>query len=123
MKLKNLFVIHAVVALVNGAGLIAAPGPYLGLFGVSVSGADALLVARLLGAALLTYCFVAWLARDADDSVARQAIVLGFFLTAVIGFVIVLIAQLSGVLNALGWLVVAIYLWFDRFRVWSLLLR
>ncbi|NIV32089.1 MAG: hypothetical protein GWN58_22190, partial [Anaerolineae bacterium] len=56
------------------------------------------------------YCFVAWFARDAEDSAARRAIVLGFFLTGIIGFIVALLGQLSGVMNTLGWLVVGLYL-------------
>lgn len=110
MKIKNLFVIHSIVALVNGGGNLLFPKLYLSLYGITVTNPADIFIAQLLGAGLLTYCFVAWFARDAENSTARRAIVLSFFLTLAIGFVIALMAQLSGVMNVLGWMVVGLYL-------------
>ena len=82
----------------------------MSLYGVSLADPSAVFVAQLFGAGLLIYCFVAWFARDAEDSTARRAIVLGFFITGIIGFIVSLLGQLSGVMNTLGWLVVGLYL-------------
>jgi hypothetical protein len=107
--LKHLFTLHGVIALVNGAVIVVVPELYMSIFGITIESPDAILISRLLGAALLTYGFVAWLARDAGPSDARQAIVLGFFISIAIGFIITLVAQLSGVMNTLGWALVALY--------------
>ena len=110
MKLKHLFIVHSVVALFHGGGFVLAPKQFMSLYGVSLADPEATLIARLFGAALLIYCFVAWFARDAEDSAARRAIVLGFFITGIIGSIVSLLGQLSGVMNTLGWLVVGLYL-------------
>ena len=110
MNLKNLFTVHAVVALINGGGSLLIPKSFLSLYGISLADQNAVFIAQLLGAALLTYCFVAWFARNAEDSTARRAIVLGFFSSAMIGFIIALTGQLSSVMNSLGWMVVGLYL-------------
>ncbi len=110
MKLKHLFIVHSVVALLHGGGFVLAPKLFMSLYGVSLADPEATFVARLFGAALLIYCFVAWLARDAEESAARRAIVLGFFLSGIVGFIVSLQGQLSGVMNAFGWLVVGLYL-------------
>jgi hypothetical protein len=110
VKLKHLFIVHSIVALIHGGGFVLVPKALMSLYGVSLADTSATYVARLFGAALLIYCFVAWFARNAQDSEARQAITLGFFLTGIIGFVVSLVGQLSGVMNALGWLVVGLYL-------------
>lgn len=110
MKLKQLFVVHSVVALLHGGGFVLAPELLMSLYGISLADPAAVFVARLFGAALLIYCFVAWLARDAEDSAARRAIVLGFFMTGIVAFIVALQGQLSGVMNSLGWLVVGLYL-------------
>lgn len=107
--LKHLFTLHAVIALANGAIIVVVPVLYMSIFGVTIEGPDAIFISRLLGAALLTYGFVGWLARDAGPSDARRAIVLGFFISIAIGFIIVLAAQLTGVMNTLGWALVALY--------------
>ena len=107
--LKHLFTLHGVIALVNGAFIVVVPALYMSIFGITIESPDTIFISRLLGAALLTYGFVAWLARDAGPSDARQAIVLGFFISIAIGFVITLVAQLTGVMNTLGWALVALY--------------
>lgn len=110
MKLKNLFIFHSVVALVNGGSLVLAPKFYLGIYGISLSSDTEIFLAQLLGAALLTYCIVSWYAKDAEASVARSAIVIGFFTTLTIGSIIALMGQLSGLMNGLGWGIVVLYI-------------
>ena len=109
MKLKNLFIVDSVVALFNGVGLVVAPKLYLSVYGISLSDQATIFISRLLGAGLLAYCVVAWFARKAEASDARRAIVLGFFITLTIGFIIALMGQLSGVMNVLGWVIVGLY--------------
>ena len=53
-----------------------------------------------------------WFARDAGESKARRGIVIALFVGDVLGFIVALLGQLSGVLNALGWSTVALYLLF-----------
>jgi len=109
MTLRNFFIVKAVITVCFGAGFVLAPAPLLSLYGVTVSAAG-ILLARLLGAALLGYAVVAWSARNAEDSKARRGIVLGEFIHCAIGFIVTLLAQLSGIFNPLGWSIVAIYL-------------
>jgi hypothetical protein len=45
-------------------------------------------------------------------SIARLAIIRALFVYDAIGVVVTLMALFAGILNALGWLVVAIYLFF-----------
>jgi hypothetical protein len=110
MKLKTLFTLHAVIALANGIAFLIVPVQYLGLFGIALSDPGMIVISRLFATALLAFGFVDWFARDAGPSRARDAIVLGFFLSIAPGFVVVLIGQLSGLMNPLGWALVALYL-------------
>lgn len=109
MTLGNLFVVNAVISLVFGVASVLAPALLLSTYGITLSPAG-ILVARLLGATFLGICVLTWFARDAADSVARQAIVLGLFVENAIGFIVALLGQLAGVPNAFGWSIVAIYL-------------
>jgi hypothetical protein len=67
---------------------------------------------REYGAALIGALLLNWYARNAGESQARRAIILDLFVYDAIGFVVTLIAQLSGLFNLLGWAIVAIYLFF-----------
>ena len=109
MKLKNLFILNAVLALVFGLSFVLIPVQALSLYGVTVD-APLKFVGQLYGGALLAFCVTTWLARNATDSIARSAIILGMLIGNVFGFVVSLINQLGGVANALGWSTVVIYL-------------
>jgi len=108
MKLKTLFIITAIIAVVFGIVFAIIPTNVYSLYGIE---ADAVLnyMGQLLGATLIAIGLIAWQSRNAADSDARKAIILSFFIADGIGFVIALIGQLNNVVNALGWSTVAIY--------------
>lgn len=108
MKLSVFLTIVAVVAFIFGILCILIPGALLSLYGISLS-AGGQVVARLFGAALLGYSVLTWSARKAEDSEARKAIIFALFVGETLGFVVALIAQLAGAVNALGWSTVVIY--------------
>ena len=109
MKINTLMVINAIVAVVFGAGFILAPGQVVSLYGVEDTAALKYTV-QLLGAAFLGFAVLTWSARNSPESEARGAIVLALFIADGVGFVLALVGQLGNVVNALGWLTVAIYL-------------
>ena len=111
MNFKTLMVIKAIVCLGFGPLLLFVPGPLLTLLGSSY-GPGAAITAREYGAALLGNLMLTWFARNAEESVARQAIILDLFVYDAVGFVAMLMIQLSGGLNLLGWGIVGIYLFF-----------
>ncbi len=108
MTLRAFLTIHSIVAGVYGVLFVAMPAALLPLYGGDPS-ETAVLMGRYFGSALLTFAAVLWLARASGDSPARRAVVLGFFVGLVAGFLVALHAQLSGVVNALGWTTVAVY--------------
>lgn len=109
MKLSTLFTVHAIVALLFGFGFVFAPAATLAPYGVTVN-EGGILISRLLGAAFFGFSMISWFARNSEESTARQAIVLGYFLGFSVGFAASLFGQLSNVGNALGWSTVGIYL-------------
>ena len=111
MKFKTVMIIKAIVCLGFGLVLVFTPKWLLNLLGTSY-GSGAALTARVYGAALIGALFLTWLARNAEDSIARRAIIWDLFVYDAIGFVVTLILLLSGGLNALGWVIVAVYLFF-----------
>ena len=111
MKFKTLMIIKAIVCLGFGPLLLFLPGRLLNLLGTSFC-PGAALTAREYGAALIGNLLLTWLARNADDSIARRAIIWNLFIYDAIGFVVTLTIQLSGGLNVLGWGIVAVYLFF-----------
>jgi len=111
MGLKTLMIIKAIVCLIFGILLLFVPGPLLGILG-STYGPGAAITAREYGAALIGILFLTWIARNAEDSTARKAIITALFVYDAVAFIAMLILQLSGAMNVLGWGVVFIYLFF-----------
>lgn len=111
MKFNVLMLIKAAVCLVLGSLILVVPDFVYSIFGTTL-GPGGVFAAREYGASLFGNLMVAWFARNAVESVARRALILGLCVYDALGFVVTLIAQLNGTLNALGWLVVALYLFF-----------
>ena len=109
MKLSTMFIIYAAISAIFGLAFVFVPETSLALYGITL-GPGGILIARLFGAALLEFALLSWLARNAGDSEARKAIILAVFIGEAVGFIVVLLGQLSGEVNALGWSTVAIYL-------------
>jgi hypothetical protein len=102
-------VINAFICIIFGVTFVIIPWQVIALYGIEPNPALNY-VGQLFGAALITFAILSWAARNAAESEARSAIVRAFFIGDGIGFIVSLIAQLSGVVNALGWSTVAIYL-------------
>lgn len=109
MKLSTLLVVAAVIGAVFGIAFVVATGPLLSIYGITLDKAGTL-VAQLFGSLLIGLATLNWFARNVTDPEARQAIVLGNLAGDVVGFVVILLGQLAGIANALGWSNVAIYL-------------
>jgi hypothetical protein len=111
MKLKTLMIIKAVVCLTLGVPILVVPVFLYSLFGASLN-PGGVFAARQYGASLMGNLMLTWFAREAAKSEARRAIILGLCLYDAIGFVVTLIALMSGVLGPLGWFAAALYLFF-----------
>ena len=110
MKLSTLMATKAVIIVVFGIGFILMPTTIMSVYGVALNPGGAAMT-QLLGASFIVLSILLWFARNAPSSdVALRAIVLGVFIGDTIGFIVALLAQLSGIFNALGWMTVALYL-------------
>lgn len=115
MKFRTLLVTKALVCLVFGVFLLAAPSVLFNILGGSL-GAAGRFAAREYGAAMIGTLFLTWLAKDVGALNAKRAILLDLLVYDGIGVIITVAAVLTGVLNALGWGIVAVYL---LFAAWS----
>ncbi len=109
MKFKTLMIIKAVVCLVFGLGLMFLPDFIYGILGTSLTDGGRF-AAREYASAMLGLMLITWFGRNAVASDIRLAVILGLCVYDAIGFVVTTIVVLTGVLNALGWLIAALYL-------------
>ena len=109
MKLKTLLIIKAVTCLCLGIPILIVPNFIYSIFGASLA-AGGVFAAREYGASMMGNLMLTWFAKDSQESEARWAIILALFVYDAFGFVVTLLAIISGALNPLAWLVVALYL-------------
>ena len=109
MKLSSLLVFNTIVALPFGLGFLLAPGVMANLYGVSTDPA-ANLIGQFFGVSLIAIGLLCWFARYVSDADAQRAIIQALLIADVLGLIVAVMGMVSGVLNALGWLTVALYL-------------
>ena len=102
-------VAYSILTAVFGLGFVLIPGQILPIYGVEPN-ASLIFLANLFGAVLLSLALLAWLSRKFNDSEARRVIILALLIGEALGLVLAFIGQINGILNALGWFIVLIYL-------------
>lgn len=108
MKLGSFLAIKAVISLVFGLLFALLPAVAMSLYGVQLDAAG-IVMARYFGACLIGIGLICWLNRSGDAQLL-QNITLSLCIADTIGFIVALMAQLSGLINALGWINVIIWL-------------
>jgi len=107
MKLSSFFVVKAIICFLFGIGFIVVPTTVGGWFGITLD-PDGVLMARFFAAFLIGIGLILCLCRKADWNLLKN-ITLSLFVADTIGFIAALVGQLAGVMNALGWIIVAIW--------------
>lgn len=108
MKLSNFLVVKAVISLIFGILFVLVPAAAMSMYGATLDSAGSVM-ARFFGACLIGIGLICWLYRNADHN-AIQGVTFSLFIADTIGFIVALLAQLSGQMNALGWVNVIIWL-------------
>ncbi|HET6845678.1 MAG TPA: hypothetical protein VFH29_02530 [Anaerolineales bacterium] len=112
MKLNFWMIAKALVEAFFGIGFVLAPGLVGAMFGLRLD-AGAAVIARLCGAVFISSSIVLLLARnESPHNPILRALVIGAAVSNGIGFIATLMASISGVWNALGWMPVALNLAF-----------
>ena len=110
MKIRTLFLVDAIISVLLALGLLLGAPTVLKFLGLS-GGKTELLLAQVIGAALVALGGLAWFGRDAEDPTAIQAITTSLLLFSGIGFVVILLGLLAQVTRAGGaWLLDVVFL-------------
>ena len=110
MKLSNFLTVKAAVATFFGIAFVLAPAALMSIYGLALDAAGAF-VAQMAGVSLLGIGLICWFSKNADWQ-ALAGITLALFIADGIGFVVLLMGQLSELSNPLGWTTVILYLLF-----------
>jgi hypothetical protein len=109
--MNALFLTAMVIEGVFALGFLAVPARMLGPFGVTLD-VSAAVFARLLGSALLGYVVLLGYGRRSDKAEFRTAVCRGLFIYYFASTLILGWAQGAGLMNPLGWIIVALHLAF-----------
>jgi hypothetical protein len=110
MKVRTLYLLDAVVSLLLALGFLLGPATLLKFFGLT-TGKTELLLAQIIGAALVGFGVLAWFGKDLADPQASQGTVGSMLVFNIIGFIVSLLAVLSQVTRTgSAWLIVILFL-------------
>ena len=110
MKVKLFLAIAAVIAALYGIAFLLIPGVALAFYGDATPNASSILSIRFYGASLLSVGLVVWFVRETSDWTALRGLLLGLSIGNVVGVVVSIWGTVTGIMNAMGWSVVLIYL-------------
>ena len=105
MSYKLLFVLNAVVVVAFGLLLLIVPATGLAQFDMTVRGQE-VLMARVIGAALVSLGLLLWFAKDTDEAAQKN-----FGMAALAGTVLSLIVTIIGIatlVKGFGWVAVVV---------------
>ena len=118
--MNKLFKVALIVEAIFGIGFVIVPGAMLGPLGVTLN-AIATSFVRLFGSALISFSILLWFAYKSDKSEFKKGVAYSMFAYFLLSTALLLIALLTGLMNALGWSVIGIHLvllvWFGYFIV------
>jgi hypothetical protein len=104
----SVFLIQAPIAIGFAIPLVLVPADFLWLYGAQPD-ASTVLLARLVGAALAAFAAMGWLAREAPEGPAVDALCCGLAIASGVGLLAALYHQLTDArVSALGWSTVAL---------------
>ena len=110
MKLSTFLMVKAIICIVFGIGFAVIPTTVGSIYAITPD-PDGLIMTRFFGAAFLGIGLILWLCRDADWNTLK-GVTLSLCIADTLGFIVALLGQLSGNVNAVGWLNVALWLLF-----------
>ncbi len=109
--MKKLFTTTLVVEAIFGLGFLTIPGFMFGTFGVTPN-EFAISLARMFGSALLGFVVLLWKGRGSDNQELKEAILASMFIYWLLSTLLLLLTQLSGIFNIMGWGVVVLHFGF-----------
>ena len=101
--------VHAFVSLGFGIGDGLIPALSASWVGITLDQVG-VYIARSFAAGFFGIGLVCWFLRDAEECKLQQDIILSFFVADAAALIAALLAQLSRLMNSLGWFLVAVWL-------------
>ena len=109
--MTTLFTVTLIVELLFAIGFIVAPGPLFSTFGVTTDAFSSALI-RMFGSALLGFVVLLWHGRSSTSAEVHRTVLWSMFTYWLISSILMVVAQLGGVFNSMGWATVGLHVGF-----------
>lgn len=108
MSLRRYLGLAGILTILGGFPFVFFPVEAIGFYGLKTDHAG-ILITRYFGAAFVSVGVLLWFVRDAIDPDEHRFILFPLMLCGLIGALISLIGQLSGLMNGWGWVAVGLF--------------
>lgn len=112
--MKTLFLVYMIVEAIFGIGFLCAPGLLMSPMGVTLDETSTTF-ARLLGTLILSIPVLLFFARKSSGTEFKKGVVYSVFIYLLLSTILLLISQLNGLMNSMGWGIVILHL---AFMIW-----
>jgi hypothetical protein len=118
--MKTLFLVYLVVEVIFGIGFLFVPGLMMDPMGVTLDETSTTF-ARLFGSLIISIPVLLFFVRKSTSTEFRRGVVYCIFTYLLLSTIILLITQLKGLMNSMGWSIVIIHfvfmVWFGYYLI------
>lgn len=109
MKIRNWIIFKAWVDMVTGLGFLLFPTQAIIIWGAETD-PTAVAMARFFGQVMFLLGLMLWMLRNVHDARVHKAVASAVLVGDTVGFIITIRTTLAGNINALGWVIAALFL-------------
>jgi hypothetical protein len=118
--MNALFLVYLIVEVIFGIGFLFVPGLLMGPMGVTLDETSTTF-ARLFGSLIISIPVLLFFVRKSAITEFRRGVVYCIFTYLLLSTIILLITQLKGLMNSMGWGIVILHfvfmLWFGYYLI------
>lgn len=118
--MNALFFVYLIVEAIFGIGFLFVPGIMMGPMGVTLD-VTSTTFARLLGTLIISIPVLLFFVRKSASTEFRRGVVYCIFTYLLLSTILLLITQLKGLMNTMGWGIVILHfvfmLWFGYYLI------
>jgi hypothetical protein len=118
--MNALFLVYLIVEAIFGIGFLVVPGIMMGPMGVTLDETSTTF-ARLCGTLIISIPVLLFFVRKSTSTEFRRGVVYCIFTYLLLSTILLLITQLKGLMNPLGWGIVILHfvfmLWFGYYLI------
>jgi len=118
--MNTLFIVYLIVEVIFGFGFLFVPGLMMDPMGVTLDETSTTF-ARLFGSLIISIPVLLFFARKSASPEFKRGVVYSVFIYLLSSTIILLITQIKGLMNAMGWSIVILHLvfmlWFGYYLI------